>query len=320
MPLYIPQSLIVPRVVLFPSAPKLHSPRSRQSYRVCHHHKTYIPTTIRQYQSSQAEVSMSSFSGLPNVGSLIPSIDNAFIKFEEIPLGRKTCDVCGDFFSITRDLKDCPVGLPCRHVHCFGCTWTWLHRNHACPECDIEYTDIRPICVALEREAYLCRHQGFAPLGQSQVEPLFSAKDVADFMDAEDDEATAAGPRTSDVRELFNTPTLDLEAEMTPEQLRTDRGNQLDWQTMYEQQLRKENNRREERNRRNLARHHKKHAQETSSQRAERLERKRIYQRNYQANQTEEQRAKRLETARKGRLARRARQTEDEREKRLAEA
>ncbi|CAD6574394.1 MAG: hypothetical protein ASARMPREDX12_006575 [Alectoria sarmentosa] len=263
---------------------------------------------------------MSSFTGLPNVGSLIPSIDNQFIKFEEIPLGRKTCDVCGDFFSITGDLKDCPVGLPCRHVHCFGCTWTWLHRNHACPECDIEYTDIRPICVALEREAYLCRHQGFPPSGQSQVEPLFSSKDVTDFMDVEDDEAAATGPRRSIVRELTNTPTLELEAEMASEQLRTDLGNQLDWQTMYEQQLRKENNRREERNRRDLARHHKKQAQETSSQRAERLERKRVYQRNYQAKETEEQRAKRLETARKGRLARRARQTEDEREKRLAEA
>ena len=145
---------------------------------------------------------MSVFSGLPNVGSLIPSIDSAFIRFDEIPVGRQTCDVCGDFFSITGDLNDCLVGLPCRHVHCFRCTWTWLHRTHSCPECDMKYTDIRPICVALEHEVYLCRYQGSPPSDQSQVSPLIASSHAADIMDLKTGNATLIDPGSLQFRGL----------------------------------------------------------------------------------------------------------------------
>lgn len=75
--------------------------------------KTYILSTYDNpnFQSSQDKASMISFSGLPHVGSLIPSIDKAFINFAGIPLGRRTCDVCGYFTSITRDLKDFRVSM-----------------------------------------------------------------------------------------------------------------------------------------------------------------------------------------------------------------
>lgn len=292
---------------------------------------------------------MKSLSGLPNVGSLIPSIDSVFINFAEIPSGRQTCDVCGDFFSITGDLQDCPVGLPCRHVHCFGCTWTWLHRKHSCPECDTEYKDIRPICAALQREALLCRQQGIPPLDQSEVKPLFfSSHGAGDFVVGDDDVMvddsgrpgikglssegfrSSIGVKAEEVEDSMTLMQLDIEmkdaiptpspdfrsgtATSTQEYTAEMLGEQA--RTNQESQIKRDLRKKNIRETR--ARLRKMRAEETDSQRAERLRKSREYQREYKANQTAEKRAKRLETARKWRLKRRARESKDEREKRLA--
>ena len=323
---------------------------------------------------------MSSFSGLPNVGSLIPSIDQAFINFEEIPVGRKTCDVCGDYFSITRDLQDCPVGLPvrhfseflplftpskeslkygnadseifqCGHVHCFGCTWTWLHRNHSCPECDTKYV-IQPICVALKREAYLCRYQGFPPSGQSQLGRQPTPGHVADSMDTadDDDDATIADPNSPGVKELSREDTclsigsrtegtkgkarpmhmltesrdgifinytcvrsgIDITTQEFEAKTDSEQSRKDRWQALYEEKLRKSKQPHQ------MAKYYKMPFVETDSQRAERLERGRVYEREHRANETEEERAKRLEKSRRWRIRRRATETADEREERLA--
>lgn len=291
---------------------------------------------------------MASDAALPNVGSLIPSIDNVFINFDDIPFGRRTCDVCGDFFSITGDLKDCPVGLPCRHVHCLACTLTWLHRNHECPECHIKYTgDIRPIHAALEREAYLCRYQGFPPSDPSQVEFLPPSGHAADRSAIEVCNGSIAVPRRSDTRGLSGEsscasvgPTTEqMEGGMKLMHLGTEQKNetpppyphfrsgshtsthefeaevpaQLDRETMYKQNLRKENNRRR------LARYHERRAEETDSQRAKRLKKDRAYRQRFFAEETEERRATRLEKVRNRTRENRNQETRHQHERRLAE-
>lgn len=292
---------------------------------------------------------MKSLSGLPNVGSLIPSIDNVFINFAEIPLGRQTCDVCGDFFSITGDLQDCPVGLPCRHVHCFGCTWTWLHRKHSCPECDTEYKDIRPICAALQREALLCRQQGVPSLDQSEVKPLsFPSHGAGDFV-VENDDVMIDESRCPDTKVLssesfrssIGVDEEEIEDSMQLMQLDTEmkdaiptpspdfrsgtaistqeyEAEMLGEQARTNQESQVKRGVRTRKIRGTRARLRKMRDEETDSQRAERLKKSREYQREYKANQTAEKRAKRLETARKWRLKRRARESKDEREKRQA--
>ena len=60
----------------------------------------------------------------------------------------------------------------------------------------MKYTgDIRPICSALEQEAYLCRFQGFPPSDPSQVESPPSSNDAANLINVEEDEAESVDPR-----------------------------------------------------------------------------------------------------------------------------